>query len=96
MLVYLLIFVNKFGKTIYNATNEWLVSMLNVLRCHVLSEFESKEIPFAFIFLIWIFFSLNFLHDLQVNIWKQCFKPTAINMATLQITEDNFNVAMIF
>lgn len=59
---YLLIFANKFGKTIYNATNEWLVLMLNVLRWHVFSEFESKEIPFAFIFLIWIFFSLNFLH----------------------------------
>lgn len=41
-------------------------------------------------------FFLDFLHDLQVNIWKQCFKPTAINMATLQIMGDNFNVAIIF
>lgn len=61
--------------------------MLNVLRWHVFSEFESKEIPFAFIFLIWIFFSLNFLHDLQVNIWKQSLNLLQLTWPLFKLRE---------
>lgn len=63
---------------------------------YVFSEIENKEIICILIFFyinkfFGVFFIINLLHDLQVNIWKQCSKPTAMYMAILQIMGDNFN-----